>query len=68
MKKDLLGPAALFVFLLAAFPATFVFSSQAESSVSETARTLQTIAPYRSWGKANKKPIVISKEDVAAFG
>jgi len=52
MKKDILGLAALFVFALAAFPASFVLSSQVESSAaSEKARTLQIIAPYRTWDK-----------------
>ena len=61
MKKDIVGPAALFVFVLAAFPASFVFSSQAESSAnSEKARTLQMIAPYRTWGKANVRTIIVS--------
>ena len=68
MKKDVLGPA-LFVFVLAAFPASFVFSSRAESSgASEEASTLQMIAPYRTWGKANKQPIVVSLDQMAVGG
>ena len=69
MKKDMLKPAALFAFALAAFPASFVFSSQAESSAaSEKARTLQMIAPYRTWGKANKQPIVVPVDQAAGGG
>ena len=67
MKKDVLGSAALFVLLLAAFPASFVFSSEPESS-SEEASTLQMIAPYRTWGKANKQPIVVSLDQMALAG
>ncbi len=69
MKKDILGPAALFVFVLAAFPASFVFSSQAESSAaSEKARTLQMIAPYRTWDKANKQLIILSLDQIDMGG
>jgi hypothetical protein len=68
MKKDILGPAALFVCVLTAFPASFVFSSQTESSASEKARTLQMIAPYRTWGKVNKQPIVLSVDSIDGLG
>jgi len=69
MKKDILGPAAFFVFALAAFPASFVFSSQAESSAaSEKVRTLQMIAPYRTWDKANKQLIVLSLDQIDMGG
>jgi hypothetical protein len=69
MKKAVLGPAALFVFVLAAFLASFVLSSPAESAAaSEEARTLQMIASYRSWGKANVQPIIVSLEQMAPSG
>ena len=68
MKKVMFGPAALFVFVLAEFLASFVFSSQAESAASEEALTLQKIAPYRTWGKANVKPIVASLDQIASGG
>jgi len=69
MKKNLLGPAVLFVFVLAAFLASFASSSQAESAAAtEEARTLQMIARYRSWGKANKQPIVVAVDQAAAGG
>jgi hypothetical protein len=68
MKKDVLGPA-LFVLVLAAFTASFVFSSRAESSAaSEDASTLQMIAPYRTWGKANPRPIIVSLDQMALSG
>ena len=67
MKKDKLGPAALFGFVLMAVLAAFVFSAQS-SPVTEEARTLQMIAPYRIWGKANVQPIVVSVEEMATFG
>ena len=69
MKKTLLGPAVLFVFVLAAILTSFAFSSQAKSAaVTEEARTLQMITPYRTWGKANKQPIVVPLELAAAGG
>ena len=69
MKKDVLGPAAFLVFVLAAFLASFVFSSRAESSTaSEEARTLQMIGAYRTWGKANKQPIIVSIDQMALGG
>ena len=69
MKKDMLGPAALFVFVLAAFPVSFISSSHAESAAaSEEARTLQMIAPYRTWGKANVQPIIVSTDRMAPSG
>jgi L-asparagine transporter-like permease len=69
MKKAVLGPAALFVFVLAAFLASFVFSAPAESATaSEEASTLQMIASYRSWGKANVQPIIVSLEQMAPSG
>ena len=69
MKKAMLGPAVLFVFVLAAFLASFDFSSQAKSAVvTEEARTLQMIAPYRSWGKANKQPIVVPVDQAFTGG
>ena len=69
MKKYLLGPAVLFVFVLAALLASFVFSSPAASAAAtEEARTLQMIAPYRTWGKANKQPIVVPFDQAAAGG
>jgi hypothetical protein len=69
MKKVMLGPAVLFVFLLAAILTSFAFSSQAKSAaVTEEARTLQMIASYRSWGKANKQPIAVPVDQAAAGG
>ena len=68
MKKYLLGPAVLFVFVLA-FLGSFVFSSQAKSATAtEEARTLQMIAPYRTWGKANPQPIAVPVDRAAAGG
>lgn len=67
MKKDKLGPAALFVSVLAAVLASFVFSAPT-SAVTEEARTLQMIASYRAWGKANVQPIVVPVDKMAAFG
>ena len=66
MKKEKLGPTALFVFALAAVLCSFVFSAQ--SAVSEEAATLQRIAPYRTWGKANVQPIVVPIDKAASFG
>ena len=66
MKKHILGPTALFVFGLAAVLASFVFSAQ--SAVSEEAATLQMIARYRTWGKANVQPIAVPVDKAAAFG
>jgi len=69
MRKEVLGPAALFVFVLAAFLASFIFSSQAKSAAaSEEARTLQMIASYRTWGKANVQPIIVSLDQMAPSG
>ena len=69
MKKDVLGPAALFVVVLAVLPASFAFTSRTESSpASEEASTLQMIAPYRTWGKANKQPIIVSLDKIAIGG
>ena len=69
MRKEVLGPAALFVFVLAAFLASFIFSSQAKSAAaSEEARTLQMIASYRTWGKANVQPIIVSLDQIAPSG
>ena len=68
MKKDLLGPAGLLVFAMAALPASFVFSSPDKPVASEEAGTLQMIAPYRAWGKANPQPIVVPIDKMAAFG
>lgn len=68
MKKEVLRPAALFVFVLAALLATLVFSAQAESSATEEAITLQMIAPYRTWGKANAQPIIVSRDQMAPSG
>jgi hypothetical protein len=67
MKKGNLGPAALLGFVLVAVLASFVFSAQS-STITEEARTLQTIATYRAWGKANVQPIVVPIEKMAAFG
>lgn len=67
MKKDKVGPAAFFVFALAAVLASFVFSAQT-SAVTEEARTLQMLAPYRSWGKANVQPIVVDVEKMVPSG
>lgn len=67
MKKDKLGPAALFVFVLAAVLTSFVFSAQT-SAITEEARTLQMIVPYRTWGKANVQPIVVPIEKMALSG
>ena len=69
MKKNLLGPAVLFVFVLAAILTSFAFSSQAKSAaVTEEARTLQMIASYRTWGKANVQPIVVPVNQAAPAG
>ena len=69
MKKERLGAAALFVLVLAAFPASIAFRSRAESRAdSEKASTLQMIAPYRSWGKANVQPIIVSLDQMAPSG
>ena len=69
MKKAMLGPAVVFVFVLAAILTSFAFSSQAKSAAAtEEARTLQMIAPYRTWGKANKQPIVVPVDQAAAGG
>ena len=67
MKKHNLGPAALFALVLTAFLATFVFGAES-SAVSESARTLQMIAPYRTWGKANVQPIVVPVNQAAPAG
>lgn len=67
MKKDKLGPTALFVFVPAVVLASFAFSAQT-SAVTEEARTLQMIAPYRTWGKANVQPIVVPVEKTAPSG
>lgn len=67
MKKHILGPAVLFAVVLTAFLSTFVFGSQS-SAVSEEARTLQLIAPYRTWGKANVQPIVVPVNQAAPAG
>jgi hypothetical protein len=67
MKKDKLRPAALFVFVLAAALVSIVFSART-SAVTEEARTLQMIAPYRIWGKANVQPIVVPIEKMALAG
>ena len=67
MKKDKLGPAVLFVFVLMAVLASFVFSAQS-SPITEEARTLQMIAPYRTWGKANVQPSVVPVEKMAPSG
>jgi hypothetical protein len=69
MKKHLLGPAVLFVFVMAAFLGSFAFSSQAQlATATEEARTLQMIASYRSWGKANKQPIIVPFDRAAGGG
>jgi len=67
MKKDKLGPAGLFVFVLAAVLVSFAFSART-SAVTEEATTLQMIAPYRTWGKANVRPIVVPIENMAVSG
>lgn len=67
MKKDKLRLAALFVSVLAAVLVSFVFSAKT-LAVTEEARTLQMIAFYRTWGKANVQPIVVSVDKMAAFG
>ena len=67
MKKDKLGLAVIFVFVLAVVPASFIFSAQT-SAVTEEARTLQMIAPYRTWGKANVQPSVAPVDRVAPAG
>ena len=69
MKKAVFGPAPLFIFVLTALLASSVFSSRAESATAaEEARTLQMIAPYRTWGKANVQPIVVPVDRMAAGG
>ena len=67
MKKDKLGPAAFFGSVLVAVLASFVFSAQSPR-ITEEARTLRLIEPYRTWGKANVQPISVSAEKMAAFG
>lgn len=67
MKKARLGPAVLFLFVLAAVLASFVFSAQT-SAISEAAGTLQMIAPYHTWGKANVEPIVVPVDKMSSFG
>jgi hypothetical protein len=67
MKKARLGPAVLFVSVLVVVLTSFVFSTKT-LAVTEEARTLQLIAPYRMWGKANAQPIVLSIDKVAPFG
>lgn len=67
MKKRILGPMALFVLALAAFLTSFVFGAQSPA-LSEEARTLQLIAPYRTWGKANAQPIVVPVYQAAPAG
>jgi len=66
MKKGKLGPTALFVSALAVVLASFVFSAQ--SAVSEEAATLQMIGRYRTWGKANVRPIAVPVDPAAAAG
>lgn len=68
MKKQMLGPAVLFVFVLAAFLGSFVINSKAEPAASEEATTLQMIASYRTWGKANVAPITVPVEQAATGG
>lgn len=68
MKKGIIGSAALFVFVLAALPASFATSQDKSSAISEEAGTRQTIAPYRTWGKANRKPIILSIDQTAFAG
>lgn len=68
MKKGVFVPVTLLVSVLAAFLASFVSGSQAESAASEEALTLQMIAPYRSWGKANVQPIVFFLDQTALSG
>jgi hypothetical protein len=67
MKKDKLGPAGLFASVLAVVLASFGFGAQT-SAVTEEAGTLQMIAPYRTWGKANVQPIVVPIEQMAIAG
>ena len=67
MKKIKLGPAALSGFVLASVLASFAFSAPS-LAVTEEARTLQMIAPYRTWGKAKMQPIAVSEEKAASFG
>ena len=64
MKKDVLGAAALFVFVLGAFPAPLVSYQEKSEKVS----TLQMIGPYRSWGKANVQPIILSIDQIDVGG
>ena len=69
MKKDKIGPAALFVFALLVSATSSVLRSQAQSpAATEKARTLQMIASYRSWGKANVEPIKVSLDQMALTG
>ena len=68
MKKNVIGPAALFVFVLAAFPASIVSSQDQPPAASEKARTLQMIAPYRNWGRANVQPIILSIDQIDSLG
>ena len=67
MKKYKLGPSVLFVFVLVALLASFVFSAQT-SAVTEEAKTLQMIAAYRTWGKANMQPVAVSVDNMAPAG
>ena len=64
MKKDVLGPVVLFVFVLAAFPA----SSVSYQDKAEKDRTLQMIGSYRSWGRANPQPIILSLDQIDVGG
>ena len=64
MKKHMLVPAALFALT---FLTLFVFGAES-SAVSEEARTLQMIAPYRTWGKANVQTIALPADQVAIAG
>ena len=67
MKKHILGPAVLFVLVLAAFLASVALGAES-SAISEEERTLQMIAPYRTWGKANVQPIAVPIDRAAPAG
>ena len=67
MKTHKLGLGVVFVSVLAVL-ASFVFSAAQTSAVTEEARTLQKLAPYKTWGKANVQPIVVSAKQMAVGG
>jgi hypothetical protein len=67
MNTHKLGPAILMLGLvLALFAAQF---AQAEPFAgSEKAKTLQMIAPYRTWRSVNQQPILVQVDQMAPAG